>query len=145
MQQVEKFIKDQLSVWPEVSARFRGLKSASTRRLEVGGLEVVLQHNPARLASAVAGTDADVLKDAPCFLCRENLPREQMTMPFEGRKGRKYRIQINPFPIFPQHLVIASERHLPQSIWHHFVDMLDMARSLQGFTVFYNGPESVAN
>ena len=102
MQQVEKFIKDQLSVWPEVSARFRGLKSASTRRLEVGGLEVVLQHNPARLASAVAGTDADVLKDAPCFLCRENLPREQMTMPFEGRKGRKYRIQINPFPIFPQ-------------------------------------------
>ena len=62
MQQVEKFIKDQLSVWPEVSARFRGLKSASTRRLEVGGLEVVLQHNPARLASAVAGTDADVLK-----------------------------------------------------------------------------------
>ena len=145
MQQVEKFIKDQLSVWPEVSARFRGLKSASTRRLEVGGLEVVLQHNPARLASAVAGTDADVLKDAPCFLCRENLPPEQMTMPFEGRKGRKYRIQINPFPIFPQHLVIASERHLPQSIWHHFVDMLDMARSLQGFTVFYNGPESGAS
>lgn len=145
MQQVEKFIKDQLSVWPEVSARFRGLKSTSTRRLDVGGLEVVLQHNPARLASAVAGTDADALKDAPCFLCRENLPREQMTMPFEGRKGRKYRIQVNPFPIFPQHLVIASERHQPQSIWHHFVDMLDMARSLQGFTVFYNGPESGAS
>ncbi len=145
MQQVEKFIKDQLSVWPEVSARFRGLKSTSTRRLDVGGLEVVLQHNPARLASAVAGTDADALKDAPCFLCRENLPREQMTMPFEGRKGRKYRIQVNPFPIFPQHLVIASERHQPQSIWHHFVDMLDMARSLSGFTVFYNGPESGAS
>ncbi|MBR4818334.1 MAG: DUF4922 domain-containing protein, partial [Bacteroidales bacterium] len=145
MEKVGKFIKDQLSVWPEVSARFRGLKSASTRRLEVGGLEVVLQHNPARLSSAVAGTDADSLKDAPCFLCRENLPREQMTMPFEGRKGRKYRIQINPFPIFLQHLVIASERHLPQSIWHHFVDMLDMARSLAGFTVFYNGPESGAS
>ena len=70
MPEVEKFINDQLSVWPEVSARFRGLKSASMRRLETGGLEVVLQHNPARLASAVAGTDADAFKDAPCFLCR---------------------------------------------------------------------------
>ena len=142
---IEKFFNDQMSVWPEVSARFRALKSAGVRRLEAGGLEVVLQHNPARLASAVAGTPADALKGAPCFLCRENLPPEQAVLPFEGRKGRKYRIQVNPFPIFPRHLVIASERHLPQSIWHHFVDMLDLARSLSGFTVFYNGPKSGAS
>ena len=145
MEQVEKFINDQLSVWPEVSARFRSLKSAPARKVEMDGLEVVLQHNPARLASAVAGTPADSLKDSPCFLCRENLPPEQAVLPFEGRKGRKYRIQINPFPIFPRHLVIASERHIPQSIWHHFVDMLDLARSLGGYTVFYNGPESGAS
>ena len=144
-EQVEKFIKDQLSVWPEVSARFRALKSAGVRRLEVGGLEVVLQHNPSRLASAVAGTPADSLKDAPCFLCRENLPPEQAVLPFEGRKGRKYRIQVNPFPIFPHHLVVAGEKHQPQSIWHHFVDMLDLARALDGYTVFYNGPESGAS
>ena len=104
---IEKFFKDQLSVWPEVSARFRALKSAGIRRLETGGLEVVLQHNPARRASAVAGTPEDTLKEAPCFLCRENLPPEQAVLPFEGRKGRKYRIQVNPFPIFSQHLVIA--------------------------------------
>ena len=143
--QIEKFIKDQLSVWPEVSARFRALKSAGVRRLEAGGLEVVLQHNPARLASAVAGTPADTLAGTPCFLCRENLPAEQAVLPFDGRKGRKYRIQINPFPIFPKHLVIASEKHEPQSIWHHFVDILDMARSLEGFTIFYNGPLSGAS
>ncbi len=142
---IEKFFKDQLSVWPEVSARFRALKSAGIRRLETGGLEVVLQHNPARRASAVAGTQEDTLKEAPCFLCRENLPPEQAVLPFEGRKGRKYRIQVNPFPIFPQHLVIASESHQPQSIWHHFVDMLDLTRSLPGFTVFYNGPQSGAS
>ena len=40
---VDKFVGDQLSVWPEVSARFRALRSAAVRRLEVGGLEVVLQ------------------------------------------------------------------------------------------------------
>ena len=142
--QIEKFIKDQLSVWPEVSARFRALKSAGVRRLEADGLEVVLQHNPARLASAVAGTPASAIS-AACFLCRDNLPPEQAVLPFEGRKGRKYRIQINPFPIFPRHLVIASEKHVPQSIWRHFVDMLDMARSLEGFTVFYNGPKSGAS
>ena len=145
MDGIEKFVNDQLSVWPEVSGRFRGLKSAQVRRLTVDGLEVVLQHNPARLASAVAGTAADPLKDAPCFLCRENLPPEQRVLPFEGRKGRKYRIQVNPFPIFPQHLVIAGERHQPQSIWHRFVDMLDLARAMPGFTVFYNGPQSGAS
>ena len=104
-----------------------------------------LSKKSARLASAVAGTAADPLKGTPCFLCRENLPPEQAVLPFEGRKGRKYRIQVNPFPIFPHHLVIASEAHQPQSIWHHFVDMLDLSRSLPGFTVFYNGPQSGAS
>ena len=143
--EILKFISDQLSVWPEVSARFRDLKSVHTRTLTVGGMEVLLQHNPCRLDSALSGTADDRYKDAACFLCADNEPAEQMRLPFEGRKGRKYNIQINPFPIFPQHLVIPSARHIPQSIWHHLVDMLDLARYLDGFTLFYNGPRSGAS
>ena len=41
--------------------------------------------------------------------------------------------------------MVAGEKHQPQSIWHHFVDMLDLARALDGYTVFYNGPESGAS
>ena len=36
MEQLSKFIKDQLSVWPLASANFRALKSMKVRTLEVG-------------------------------------------------------------------------------------------------------------
>lgn len=137
---IDKFISDQLSVWPEVSAAFRNLKSATVRSMNVGGLEVVLQHNPARIISSTARIDKEYIESRPCFLCEENCPPEQMRVRFEGRKGRAYSIQVNPYPIFPEHLVIVSKRHSPQSIWHHFVDMLDLAKAFQGRTFFYNGP-----
>lgn len=142
---LEKFIRDQLSIWPEVAGRFRDLKNVSTRNLEVNGLNAVLQHNPLRIASSTAKIDEDSIRARKCFLCPENEPAEQKRLPFEGRKGRKYNIQINPFPIFPRHLVIASAVHCDQSIWHRFVDMLDMAGAFDGYTLFYNGPECGAS
>jgi SpoIID/LytB domain protein len=66
-------------------------------------------------------------------------------MKFEGRKGKKYHILVNPYPIFPDHLVIAMNRHVDQSIWKRYVDMLDLARKYQDFTFFYNGPRSGAS
>ena len=64
---------------------------------------------------------------------------------FEGRKGKMYRITLNPFPIFPRHLVISSFRHLPQAIWKRYQDMLDFVRENEDFTCFYNGPKSGAS
>ena len=49
---VEKFLTDQLSVWPLAAANFRTLKQAQTRTLEVGGLTVRIQHNPGRIRSS---------------------------------------------------------------------------------------------
>lgn len=143
--QIDKFVLDQLSVWPLASANFRSLKTSDVRTLDVGGLEVSLQHNPERLTSSTARIDPESIKARACFLCAENEPAEQMRLPFEGRKGRKYNIQVNPYPIFPQHLVIAAAKHTPQSIWHRFVDMLDLARTFGRFTFFYNGPMSGAS
>lgn len=144
-QNLEKFIKDQLSVWPEVANRFRDLKNVSTKSMEIGGLEVTLQHNPDRLGSATAKIDEESLKQRRCFLCRDNAPKEQVRMRFIGRKGRKYFIQVNPYPIFPHHIVIPRVRHLPQVIWHHFQDMLDLAKAYGGYVFFYNGPKSGAS
>lgn len=142
---LQKFINDQLSVWPAVSAAFRDLKSAELRNLRVYGLDVVLQHNPSRIVSTTASIDPASIKARPCFLCPENEPQQQMRFRFEGRKGRSYNIQVNPFPIFPQHLVIAAATHQPQSIWHHYVDMLDLAKSYDDFCFFYNGPRCGAS
>ena len=142
---MDKFINDQLSVWPAACGNFRALRKVVTKRAVVGGLEIVVQHNPARIVSSAAKTDTESLKRRKCFLCRENRPPEQSAIDFEGRKGRKYDILLNPYPIFRNHLVIAMKEHTPQSIWRRYVDMLDLAVALPGYTVFYNGPECGAS
>ena len=129
---IDKFVHDQLSVWPEVAAKYRALKSARTRTLPYGGMLVTLQSNPGRLPTF----------DHGCPLCEENYMQHQHTLPFEGRKGRKYNILVNRAPIFPNHLVITRDTHVPQTIWHRFPDMLDLAASLDQYIVFYNSPNS---
>lgn len=140
MMNIDKFINDQLSVWPSACGNFRSLRNVETKKVTVGGLEVILQHNPARIISSAAKLDPGTLEHRKCFLCRENRPGEQMSIEFEGRKGRRYDILLNPYPIFRNHLVIAMKEHCPQSIWRRYVDMLDLAKALPDFTVFYNGP-----
>ncbi len=145
MDQIGKFIKDQLSVWPLAAANFRALKSMRVRTLEVGGLEAKIQFNPSRIISSTAKIDEATLAARPCFLCESNRPPEQFHIKFEGRKGRLYNIQVNPYPIFNNHLVIARSEHLPQAIWHHLPDMLDFAWNYQNYTVYYNGPRAGAS
>ena len=129
---IDKFVHDQLSVWPAVAAKYRALKSARTRTIPFGGILVTLQSNPGRLP----------VFDHGCPLCEENYMEQQHSLPFEGRKGRKYNILVNRAPIFPNHLVITRDTHVPQTIWHRFPDMLDLAAALEGYVVFYNSPKS---
>ena len=140
MNEISKFIMDQLSVWPLASANFRSLKMVQTRPVEVGGLGCVIQYNPARLASTTADVDEQSIAARPCFLCEANRPPEQFHLKFEGRKERKYNIQVNPYPIFPQHLVVVRDKHLPQEIWHHLPDILDFTKLYPDYLAYYNGP-----
>ena len=142
---IEKFICDQLSVWPMAAENYRNLKKAKTRIVPVGGLNVVLQYNPARKISSEAKLDKKSISERPCFLCPENRPQEQYNIDFEGRKGKRYRITLNPYPIFPSHLVISSTDHTPQSIWHRYPDMLDFVATNRKYACYYNGPESGAS
>ncbi len=142
---IHKFVGDQLSRWPLACDNFRALKNVRVREVEVGGLMVKLQFNPARMVSSAAKLTKEDLARRKCFLCRENRPDVQTFMKFEGRKGKRYHILVNPYPIFPDHLVIAMNRHVDQSIWQRYVDMLDLARKYHDFTFFYNGPRSGAS
>ncbi len=137
---ITKFFSDQLSVWPLAANNFRALKNARIRELEVNGFKVKVQCNPERIKSSLAGEAESWQEPGGCFLCREHRPAEQFHLDFDGRKGRRYHIQVNPYPIFPCHLVIARDKHVDQSIWHRYVDMLDLARKFSDFTFFYNGP-----
>lgn len=140
-----KFTGDQLSRWPLACENFRALKNVRVRELVAGGLTVKLQFNPARMISSAAKLNKEDIAKRRCFLCRENRPDEQIMIKFEGRKGKKYHILINPYPIFSDHLVIAADRHTDQSIRHRYVDMLDLSHKYDAFTFFYNGPRSGAS
>ena len=129
---IDKFVHDQLSVWPAVAAKYRNLKSTRTRTMPLRGILVTIQSNPGRVP----------IFDHGCPLCEENYMEHQHTLPFEGRKRRKYNILVNRAPIFPNHLVITRDIHAPQTIWHRFPDMLDLAASLENYIVFYNSPNS---
>ena len=142
---IHKFTGDQLSRWPLACDNFRALKNVRVREMEVGGLTVRLQFNPARMISSAAKLDKEDIARRKCFLCRDNRPPEQIMMRFDGRKGKRYHILLNPYPIFPDHLVIAAARHVDQSIRNRYVDMLDLARKYPGYTFFYNGPKSGAS
>ena len=142
---IHKFVGDQLSRWPLACNNFRALKDVRVRELEVGGLTVKLQFNPARMISSAAKLTKEEIAKRRCFLCRENRPPEQIMLKFEGRKGKKYDILVNPYPIFPDHLVIAKSKHTDQSIWHRYIDMLDLAKKYHGCAFFYNGPKSGAS
>lgn len=143
--QIDKFVKDQLSVWPLAAENYRSLKKAGSKVLSIGGLPVTVQLNPCRRISSEASLDKESINRRPCFLCPENRPAEQTKMEFEGRKGRRYRMTLNPYPIFPSHLVISSFEHTPQSIWHRYQDLLDFVRENNEYLGFYNGPESGAS
>lgn len=145
MKELNKFIKDQLSVWQLASSNFRALKTAPSREVDVFGLKCRIQYNLRRVISSTADTSPAAIASRKCFLCADNRPKEQFHLGFEGRKGRNYHIQINPYPIFRGHLVIVRDEHIPQEIWHHFPDMLDFAARYKDYLVFYNGPSSGAS
>ena len=142
---IHKFVGDQLSRWPLACDNFRALKNVRVREMDARGLTVKLQFNPARMVSSAAKLSKEDIAKRRCFLCSENRPAEQIMLKFDGRKGKKYHILVNPYPIFPAHLVIAKNRHVDQSILHRYVDMLDLAKKYSAYTFFYNGPRSGAS
>jgi ATP adenylyltransferase/5',5'''-P-1,P-4-tetraphosphate phosphorylase II len=85
--------------------------------------------------------DTQSIKARPCFLCSQNRPPQQKGLAFKS----DYLILVNPFPIFPKHLTIPSIHHTPQQIQGHFEDMLELAKQLKDYLVFYNGPKSGAS
>lgn len=64
---IDKFINDQLSQWPAACDNYRALKKVHTRSMRIGGLEVRLQFNPARIVSTAADVSAGAVRARKCF------------------------------------------------------------------------------
>lgn len=140
----------QVEEWPLARKNYGALLGVETREvfLYMGSL-FIAQHNPARAISASAKTDARSVAARPCFLCGANRPPEQYAL----QSARGYEMLVNPFPVFPQHFTIASERHEPQRFvperagepWRRMEDLMAFARMMPGMALFYNGPRCGAS
>ena len=136
-----QLLHEQLDCWELARANYHALEQVQTKHFRIDGCEVRVQFNPARIRSTAAKVDPKSLQQRACFLCPANLPAEQRSLPM----GKDYLLLVNPFPIFPVHFTLPCTSHTPQSIGERYEDMLDAARCLDDFTVFYNGPKCGAS
>jgi ATP adenylyltransferase/5',5'''-P-1,P-4-tetraphosphate phosphorylase II len=138
---VKALLDSQLKEWNLASVNYRLLANVRTREIDFNNFRLLVQFNPERIRSSAAKVDTKSIEERPCFLCEKNRPPEQKGVAFSDDMV----ILVNPFPIFSKHLTIPSEEHILQRIKNNFGKMLDLAKSLPEFVIFYNGPECGAS
>lgn len=136
---VKSFIENQLMLWPLAKANFDALALVKRRKICLGDYTIGVQLNPGRIVSTGANISANCISRRPCFLCESNRPKEQIT--YAITPG--WELLVNPYPIFPVHLTIASSSHIPQS--HVPDDIVAIAERLPGMVVFFNGAKAGAS
>ena len=138
---IEHLLEEQKADWSLAKNNFEALSTVKTKIFKFDNFEILVQFNPARIQSSAAKVDAKSIQERKCFLCLGNLPIEQKGLAY----GEKYTILVNPFPIFPKHFTIPTNLHIDQLILDKYADMLDLAKSLDQYTLFYNGPKCGAS
>ncbi len=140
--EIEQLFSSQKIEWELLQSNIKQLANVEQRSITWGNeIEVVLQYNPARIASASAKVDKKSIQERACFLCAENRPEIQKGIPFMD----KYIILCNPFPILQNHLTIPLHSHVPQLIGKKMDDMLSLTEQLPDYFIFYNGPKCGAS
>jgi len=136
-----QFAEAQKQSWPLAAANYAGLASVEEKQFDFGGFVIKVQFNPERIRSSAAKVDSQSIAARNCFLCDENRPAEQKAIGC----GERFQILVNPFPIFHRHFTISALAHTDQLFFENIAEMLRIARNMEGFTVFYNGPECGAS
>ena len=131
-----RYFERQLRLWPEVCERYRELSHVETRELSVGSSTFEVQFNPARIRSTGATISKEAVAARPCFLCKANRPKEQMTK----IQNADYELLVNPYPILPMHFTIPTRRHQLQQIRGMYGEMIQLLKNYPDLMVFYNGP-----
>jgi len=114
-----------------------------------------LRFNGSGIATPPIGIDQ---VNGGCFLCRENIRWQQRhaQVGFEIKMtGDKYHAWMNPFPLLPNHVVIAADEHIGQR-WDIdgtggvrlatlLFDLCGVAKRMPGHIGFYNGVDAGAS
>lgn len=139
--QAKDLFHSQLNEWEMAKTNFDALQKVESKEFDFSDFIIKVQFNPARIQSSAAKVDAKSIQERKCFLCPNNLPVVQKGIPF----GSDYQVLVNPFPIFPEHFTIPAFQHTDQLILDRYGDMLELAKAMDNYTIFYNGPKCGAS
>jgi hypothetical protein len=140
--QVEALIEHQKANWPQLKEGYEAFSQIESKRINIDGSQVIVQHNAKRVRSTAAAVDKTSIAARRCFLCPENLPAEEQGIFYD----EEYVILCNPFPVLDKHLVIAHKEHIEQKIEGRVEELLGLAFDLgDEYFVLYNGPECGAS
>jgi len=140
--ELKALLQGQKKSWKILADGYVSLASVRHRELSCRGFDVTLQYNPGRMTSTAAPVDEQSISDRSCFLCVENLPKEQEGLLY----SEDFIFLCNPAPIFAQHFTISHLSHRPQALEPFLSQFFSLAKDLSpAFSVFYNGPRCGAS
>jgi ATP adenylyltransferase/5',5'''-P-1,P-4-tetraphosphate phosphorylase II len=135
------FLEQQNQSWELSATNYRGLERVEEKEFHFKGFRIKVQFNPERIRSSSAKVDRESIAARKCFLCTENRPTEQKSLAI----GNDFILLVNPFPIFRTHYTITSVSHTDQRILPSLGSMFEISQKMEGYTLFYNGPECGAS
>ena len=138
---LQRYFDRQIELWEDVRRRYRELSNVETHELNAGASTVVLQWNPARMASTGAKIDRQSISERPCFLCAQNRPQQQLKRIVDGR----WELLVNPFPILPMHFTLPTVEHMPQAIKGMYGEIYRLLTDYPELVILYNGPKCGAS
>lgn len=128
--------------WSILGSGVKSLSTVKAKTFQFEGYKIKAQFNAGRMTSTSAKVDPKSISERKCFLCQENLPKEQKGILYK----EKYIILCNPFPIFAEHFTLTCKEHTPQRIIDTFSDLLDLSKDISKYySVIYNGPRCGAS
>ncbi|MBR1597082.1 MAG: DUF4922 domain-containing protein [Phocaeicola sp.] len=140
---LQDFISRQLQRWELARKNHEVLKDVLKRSIPMGGYDITVQFNPARIVSTGAKLDNKSIQERPCFLCEKNRPEQQER--FEPHP-EMFDILLNPYPILPGHLTIPYRSHVKQETQHLIDDVNELFKLLpSSYAIFYNGAKCGAS
>ena len=138
---IELLLENQRKNWPLLRTGEEWLGQTLSKILYQNRSHIIVQANPGRRKSTQAKVDPASISERPCFLCVENLPKEERGIAFGP-----FVLLPNPYPILPRHLTIPIREHQPQKIYGQIENMLKLTHALGSeMLVYYNGARGGAS
>ncbi|PIS30274.1 MAG: hypothetical protein COT43_02125 [Candidatus Marinimicrobia bacterium CG08_land_8_20_14_0_20_45_22] len=122
--------------YPRLLRNLETYRNISFSQIEINTVPVQLMCNQTRLQSLTSETFEKMAsrKSQTCFLCHLDVGQRGVSI-----LDDQFLVLTNPGITFPGDLTIATKIHQPQMIIGHFYEMIELARLLTDFSIFFNG------